>query len=143
MPNMQHTYKSRRQCYDSAAWQNDSTLYRPPKASFSENTSVQSTSAAHEVQGHGTVALLTFGDTQGLIFSQETAHTTIRVSCRNENDLGSNNTHRSTKASIRMACSTVCAEQSTPVGSNGRLYIPRFSAIFGCFAYTIPPLASS
>jgi hypothetical protein len=80
MPNMQHTYKSRRQCYDSAAWQNDATLYRPPKASFSENTSVQLTSAAHEVQGHGNVALRTFGDTQGLIFSQETAHTTIRVS---------------------------------------------------------------
>jgi hypothetical protein len=41
----------------------------PPKASFSENTSVQSTSAAHEVQGHGNVAVRTFGDTQGLIFS--------------------------------------------------------------------------
>lgn len=48
----------------------------PPKASFSENSSVQSTSAAHEIQGHGTAALLTFGDTQGLVFSQETAHTT-------------------------------------------------------------------
>jgi hypothetical protein len=61
----------------------------------------------------------------------------------NENDLGSNNTHRSTKASSRIAYSTVCAEQSTPVGFNGRLYIPRFSAIFGCFAYTLPPLALS
>ncbi len=54
--------------------------FTAPKASFSENSSVQSTSAAHEIQGHGTAALLTFGDTQGLIFSQETAHTTIRLS---------------------------------------------------------------